>query len=387
MADLQDGSYYWHDEPTNPKVLTNPSQGLQGGHVFFRNDPRTDRFGCNLYTDTIALGGLFSDASANAPTQPGARYGQYAKVHYASSIATSPIGWVSYVGAATTGTTLSFPGMLYYNDAYAPNINGVEYYADSDGVVRRASGAYTTVDKNYDSTPMTAPYLSPPTADTTEGKPIILNRPFRSVAELGYAFRDLPWKNIDFFTAESGDAALLDVFTAYGGDVTAGHVDLNTRNQPVLLALLNGAMLKDSLNSWDQLAPSDVSMIANTLIGMSGTTPFVNRSELVTRLLGSISSASNPPPNLIFAPAAAGRPNNNINKGRMEVAIRALAETANTRTWNLMIDVIAQTGQYPATAAALNNFIVEGERRYWLHIAIDRYTGAMIDSYLEPVYE
>ena len=42
--------------------------------------------------------------------------------------------------------------------------------------------------------------------------PIMLNRPFRNVAELGYAFRDLPWKTVDFFTDKSADAGLLDIF-------------------------------------------------------------------------------------------------------------------------------------------------------------------------------
>ena len=33
-------------------------------------------------------------------------------------------------------------------------------------------------------------------------RPIILNRPFRSVADLGYAFRGTPWRNIDFANPE-----------------------------------------------------------------------------------------------------------------------------------------------------------------------------------------
>jgi hypothetical protein len=39
------------------------------------------------------------------------------------------------------------------------------------------------------------------------------------------------------------------------------------------------------------------------------------------------------------------------------------------------------------TGSTMNDFIVEGEKRYWLHIAIDRYTGKIIDQQLEPVYE
>ena len=52
-----------------------------------------------------------------------------------------------------------------------------------------------------------------------------------------------------------------------------------------------------------------------------------------------------------------------------------------------MIDVIAQSGKYPPTANNPSQFVVEGEKRYWLHIAIDRFTGEVIDQQLEAVYE
>ena len=52
-----------------------------------------------------------------------------------------------------------------------------------------------------------------------------------------------------------------------------------------------------------------------------------------------------------------------------------------------MIDVIAQSGRYPPTATSLANFVVEGEKRYWLHVAIDRFTGEVVDQQLEAVYE
>jgi hypothetical protein len=57
----------------------------------------------------------------------------------------------------------------------------------------------------------------------------------------------------------------------------------------------------------------------------------------------------------------------------MESVSRALAEMGQTRTWNLMIDVIAQTGRYkPNSDLTGSNFVVEGEKRYWLHIALGR---------------
>jgi len=35
----------------------------------------------------------------------------------------------------------------------------------------------------------------------------------------------------------------------------------------------------------------------------------------------------------------------------------------------------------------LSNFIVEGEQHYWVHVAIDRFTGQVIDKQIEVVNE
>jgi hypothetical protein len=66
---------------------------------------------------------------------------------------------------------------------------------------------------------------------------------------------------------------------------------------------------------------------------------------------------------------------------------RAISFVSPTRVWNLLIDVTAQSGRYPPTANNLSQFVVEGEKRYWLHIAIDRFTGEVIDQQLAAVYE
>ncbi len=58
-----------------------------------------------------------------------------------------------------------------------------------------------------------------------------------------------------------------------------------------------------------------------------------------------------------------------------------------TRTWGLLIDVVAQTGHYKPNATGLADFVVEGEKRYWLHIAIDRFDGSIVGQQLEAVTE
>jgi hypothetical protein len=70
-------------------------------------------------------------------------------------------------------------------------------------------------------------------------------------------------------------------------------------------------------------------------------------------------------------------PFSNDEEARDTVA-RALSEVVQTRTWGLLIDLVAQTGHYKPDAQGLDDFIVEGEKRYWLHIAIDRFEGGVV---------
>ncbi len=52
-----------------------------------------------------------------------------------------------------------------------------------------------------------------------------------------------------------------------------------------------------------------------------------------------------------------------------------------------MLDVVAQSGRFPATGASFNDFSVQGEQRYWVHLAIDRLTGEVLDKQVEVVKE
>jgi len=71
-------------------------------------------------------------------------------------------------------------------------------------------------------------------------RPLVLNRPFRSVGELGYVSRSA-FKTLDFFTAYSADAALLDVFSLTDQPaVVSGQINPNTAPAPGLQAILSG---------------------------------------------------------------------------------------------------------------------------------------------------
>ncbi len=272
--------------------------------------------------------------------------------------ANPPFGSTSPSGSAAT-LSIANPyrmDMWSVNDgANAPS------YSDVDGVTRwgDARNSYRTNN------------TSPIYPGSMANRPVILNRPFRSVGEMGYAFRDSPWKTIDFASANSADSGLLDLFTLSDAPVVAGRVNPNTPYPQVLAALISGATL--STTNATTVSAGSALTVAQTLQGVTSNTPFVNRADLVANFMTNSAIISTLAPTGI--------------KTEEEAVVRGIAESANTRTWNFMIDIIAQAGRYPATAGSLDNFVVEGERRYWLHIAIDRYTGQIVDKQLEVVNE
>ena len=119
-------------------------------------------------------------------------------------------------------------------------------YADEDGIIRPADAA--NPDPSVLTTGSSTPFY---TADLAY-HPVVLNRPFRNVAELGYTFRDLPWKTLDLFSQNSADAGLLDVFSIVDEPaMTAGRVNLNTQQTPVLQSILAGTI-------WNEISSSVV---------------------------------------------------------------------------------------------------------------------------------
>ncbi len=306
------------------------------------------------------------------------------------------------VNLATGLSTSSIPG-------------GKSYYTDPDGVLRRASGAYFT-SGNPEGLPLTT--------GNYNSRPVILNRPFRSVAEMGYAFRGVAWKDIDFFTPESGDSALLDAFClnelerAPDDVAVAGRVNLNTRQTPVLEAIISGTSKAEggvlSATEAHKAAEALTTWTADITTSSGGTLskgPLRNRAELVGKFIttsgavlptggsGQINRAD--VPNYDGSKAYSGYSSMLTSgasgvfamaadasiKRRRESVMRALADSGNTRTWNLLIDLVAQVGRYPAPASTLGQFLVEGETRLWVHLAIDRLTGKVVDMQTEIITE
>ena len=222
-------------------------------------------------------------------------------------------------------------------------------------------------------------------------RPIMMNRPFRSVGEMGYAFRDQPFRTLSFSSANSPDAGLLDLFSVndYSGDLTAtptpaptprgGVISLNSRQGPVIAGVLTSTIRREDTPrvftggapspSPSPLASPPAKSVATSLVLSTSSAPLVNRAALAA---------------LIASETGLGP---TVPKTQRESIARALGEPDQTRTWNLMIDVIAQSGRYPFNASTLAGFLVEGEQRYWVHVAIDRFTGQVIDKQIEVVNE
>lgn len=267
------------------------------------------------------------------------------------------------LGSSFSGVGGNFPGAQLANNRLAtPN------YKDLDGV-RRAGDALGTGDTSevFPSNPANS-------ASPNPDRPPVLSRALNTVAELGTVSRDQPWKTLNFTSSDSGDAGLLDAFTifelnsVFASDLIAGKLSLNTR-QPLALEAVLAGITTNTNTGTPLITASQRQNIAAALVTMTSTQPMTNKSELVTRF------ASDP------AVTALG------NKEAIEAVMRALSDVGQTRTWNLMFDVIAQTGRYGGDAANLDKFFVEGEKRYWLHLAIDRFTGEVIDRQLEAVRE
>jgi hypothetical protein len=232
--------------------------------------------------------------------------------------------------------------------------------------------------------------------------------------------------------------------------LVAGKVDLNTRQTNVLQAVLasgyfDASQPATSANSTAKIDTNTASLLAQALTTRTKTNPIQNISELVGRFVsktpirtlpnnilnarpadlhGTLDStyfsdgkrsysgfsdagwdttaltplSSSPAADIysayqnssVFAANAnfngTKETISNIQRFR-EAPIRALSACGQTRVWNLMIDVIAQTGRYPMTATNISSFMVEGEQRYWVHLAIDRLTGQVIDKQVEVVKE
>jgi hypothetical protein len=214
--------------------------------------------------------------------------------------------------------------------------------------------------------------LNKPTPPFT---PVVMNHAFTTTGELGFGLKtEESFAPLDMHTSGSLDSALLDFFTYNPVDhpfPRLGIVNLNTKNPPVLAAILKSALKRDvdipGPTPIPTMSQNDAMAAAQAIVGETWTNnrPALNRQD-IARLTNVVATA-------VPSVCAGYTTGEDLDKCK-ETISRALSELGQARTWNLMIDVIAQTGKYKPNAPDLSggNFIVEGEKRYWLHIALGR---------------
>ena len=353
--------------------------------AYMKADPRATRFGIfqtdtNPTTSSRIVLPLWPSASGTVPNG------------YGGTVGTTFPQPVEH--APNRFSSTYYPATLAINGPVDPRDNATTIYADNDNVTRAADAKYPGAAA---TTGAGTPYYDTGLATSRVYHPVMLNRPFRNVAELGYAFRDLPWKTLDFFSEKSADAGLLDIFcindgarstTAYNGNgdlgmvpptMAAGSVNPNTAQAADLQAVFAGSIL-DEINSTTVsptgTGPTDAPTLATAVVTATSTTPMQNKSELLTRA------------NLPTTILPTGSNDNQAVKARREVVARAVSSVSQTRVWNVLIDVVAQSGHYKPNATNLqNDFVVEGEQHYWVPVAIDRFTERVIDKQVETVNE
>jgi hypothetical protein len=365
--------------------------------VYMKADPRATRFGIFQMDTVLAT----AKSRIMLPLWPSPTdYPTVTTVPngFGGAVATTWPGPVEHAPARFPAGTPYYPATFSINGPPdSPRDNATTTYADTDNVTRSADAIYPGA---ATSTGSSTPYYT----TSTSYHPIMLNRPFRNVAELGYAFRDLPWKTLDFFTYKSADAGLLDIFTINDGGLvtsggvapvinmvvptmTAGTLNLNSLYldpnssslAPVAQPVLAGAI-------WDEISSSTVAAsgsgaqtaqtMTSRIVAATSATRMQNRAELITR-------AGLP---TTILPTASN--DNQAVKARREVVPRAMTSVSQTRVWNVLIDVVAQSGHYkPNATSPQNDFIAEGEQHFWVHVAIDRFTGEVLDKQIEVVNE
>jgi Putative Ig domain len=360
--------------------------------TYMKADPRATRFGI-FQMDTVLT---TAKSRIVLPLWP-------SPTDY-PTVTTVPNGFGGAVGTDVEHVPNRFSSAAYYPATFA--INGsvdardtaTTTYSDNDNVTRPADAIYPDPTANIRGTGSWTPYY----ASSTVYRPIMLNRPFRNAAELGYAFRDLPWKTLDFFSDKSADAGLLDIFAINDGPalfdangnftgmgavptLVAGSVNLNTTQAADLQAIFAGSILSEIgptiVNPTNTGLATDAPILATNVVNATSTTPMQNKSELITRANLPTTILPTPTPTTI---EQADR----VVKTRREVVARTVSSVSQTRTWNFVIDVVAQSGHFKPNAGNLqNDFIVEGEQHYWVHVAIDRFTGRVIDKQIEVVNE
>jgi len=283
----------------------------------------------------------------------------------------------------------------------------VPYAADPDGTLRPDDlriGSYGENKRKYMINGL-GNYLMKDGAALTdlpnEDRNRMLHRPYRTVAEMGVVFRDQPWKTLNFATmapkfwdgtndipvsnpaSMSGDYALLDYFTISEQNekgLVAGRLNLNTGE--LASQLIDNQLQGTSLlvgRAGETIDEPAAGILRYQFIDAMGQTA---KLYSVAEMPGTIKFAA-------FEAASYKGPKFTSSKQGLEAFARAVGTAGQVRTWVVFVDVISQVGRLtPSGSSDLEkDFTIQGEFRYWAHLAIDRFTGRVVDSQIEAYQE
>ncbi len=207
----------YHDPPMFSPLETT----FSGTGVALTSDPRSVRFGLWQFlrnSSTEAAFALIRSLWDNlAITAAFLNYGYGGGQHSAGiTDGPSPIDAANvpprFMGIPAQSSY--YPAQLVRNNQAngAASSTPITGYVDNDGIQRIADSGLFVGSSSANLNPSTGnPF------QRVADQPVVLNRPFNSVAEMGYAFRDDPWHSLDFFSAASADSGLLDLFSLHEG--------------------------------------------------------------------------------------------------------------------------------------------------------------------------
>ena len=327
---------------------------------FAKPDPRSQRFG-SFASQTGATNpglngvGAWNHIGGGWPPSSG----QMASLWDVPPRGPVSVAWGQFSGRGSSGTATNPTGITM-------NTAGAAFrYTDPDGVLRWG-------DSGFGANGMVS--------NQTATRPIVLNRGFRSVGEMGYAFRDLPWKSIDFFSERSGDSALLDVFCISESPddaIVANRVSLNSASNEVVRAMLKEGLRRDAGGAGtsvavDLLSSSELATLVTAVRTTRTSAPFLNRSELVSRVMAALPFTGD----------------SFTIKRQREAVIRALADMVETNNWNFMVDIVAQSGRIRQGASpSAATFVAAGESRRWQFLSLQRTSASVVEVSDELVSE
>lgn len=352
-ADNNDGAAYASVAPHYYQDL-NFSQYLR----LCKADPRTSRWGFMVEYADIKQNNPFSSPGTAVRTATSSAssvndYGVF--VHTNSKMGNLGVDVPAPNFYNNSGNRVNVQGThaKWFPCMWADNVTTpfTSYYMDPDSVVRPGDaylGSFPYAPARY------------------QDRPMILDRPFRSVAELGYVFRDQPFKTLDLFSDKTADKYLLDLFTLSDDLLTQGEVDLDSASIEALKVLFHGnaSTTPQSPSTYLKMSAAEAYEDFVSQWGRNNQLGQINsRSDLVAHLAATKTSAAKTPQKIL-----------------REAALRYVADHTITNCQNWVIDLEVQHG---STDSEGNHFRQDSRYAVQSYFTVDRFTGEIVRSQRE----